>query len=75
MLKLNCSNANASKIMTFALYDSTGKSLFYDPEFVPFDEGGFVSNVPVKGTEYTLKVFADKNGKTKLYEGKIKYIE
>ena len=73
MLMLNCTNADANKIKTFALYDSSGKSLFYDPEFVPFDEGGFISTVPADGTEYTLKVFADKNGQTKLYEGKIKY--
>ena len=73
MLMLNCTNTDANKIRTFALYDSSGKSLFYDPEFVPFDEGGFISTVPADGTEYTLKVFADKNGQTKLYEGKIKY--
>ena len=73
MLKLSCSNANANKIVTFALYDSTGKSMFYDPEFVPYAEGGFVYSAPANGTEYTLKVFADEDGQTKLYEGKIKY--
>lgn len=75
MLKLNCVNANASKIMTFALYDSNNNSAFYDEEFVSYQDGGYLSTAPAKGTEYTLKVFADKNGKTKLYEGKIKYIE
>lgn len=73
MLMLNCTNADTNKIKTFALYDSGGKSLFYDPEFVPFDEGGFISTIPADGTEYTLKVFADDNGKDLLYKGKIKY--
>ncbi|WP_058260122.1 S-layer homology domain-containing protein [Fenollaria timonensis] len=73
MLMLNCTNADANKIKTFALYDSTGKSLFYDPEFVPFDEGGFISTVPADGTEYTLKVFADEDGNLLLYVGKIIY--
>ena len=73
MLMLNCTNADANKIKTFALYDSSGKSLFYDPEFVPFDEGGFISTVPADGTEYTLKVFADEDGNSLLYEGKIKF--
>ena len=73
MLKLSCSNANANKIVTFALYDSTGKSMFYDPEFVPYAEGGFVYSAPANGTEYTLKVFADEDGTDLLYEGNIKY--
>lgn len=73
MLKLNCTNANASEIKTFALYDSTGKSMFYDPEFVPYAEGGSISGTPADGTEYTLKVFADDNGQDLLYKGQIKY--
>ncbi len=73
MLKLSCSNANANKIVTFALYDSTGKSMFYDPEFVTYAEGGFVYSAPANGTEYTLKVFADEDGTDLLYEGNIKY--
>ena len=73
MLKLSCSNANANKIVTFALYDSTGKSMFYDPEFVPYAEGGFVYSAPANGTEYTLKVFADEDGNTLLYKGNIKF--
>lgn len=73
MLKLNCTNANASKIVAFALYDSSNNSAFYDEEFVSYQDGGYLAAAPAKGTEYTLKVFADKNGQTKLYEGKIKY--
>ena len=70
---LECNNERKDEINTFALYDATGKSIFYEPEFVSYQEGGYLLEAPANGTEYTLKVFADEDGNSLLFEGEIKF--
>lgn len=69
---LECTNERKDEIKGFSLSDSNGSSLF-DNEIAIMEDGGFMYSAPADGTEYTLKVFADEDGKDLLYKGKIKF--
>lgn len=69
---LECNNKRKDEIKGFSLSDSSGSSIF-DNEIANMEEGGFTYSAPADGTEYTLKVFADEDGKDLLYKGNIKF--
>lgn len=70
--KLICTNPNADKIKSFGLYKSVGTSAFLE-QIVAIDVGGYTQFDLDRKEEYTLKVFADEDGNSLLYEGKIKF--
>lgn len=69
---LECNNERKDEIKGFSLHDSSGSSIF-DNEIANMEEGGFTYSAPADGTEYKLKVFADEDGNSLLFEGTIKY--
>lgn len=69
--KLKCTNPDANKIKSFGLYKEDGNSAFLE-SVVSYEDGGYTT-AKLNHGEYTLKVFADDNGKDLLYEGTIKY--
>lgn len=69
---LECNNERKDEIKGFSLHDSSGSSIF-DNEIANMEEGGFTYSAPADGTEYKLKLFADEDGNSLLFEGTIKY--
>lgn len=69
---LECTNKRKDEIKGFALSDSNGVNIL-DIEIANMEDGGFVGEEPNYEEEYHIKVFADKDGNSLLYEGKIKF--
>lgn len=69
---LECTNKRKDEIKGFALSDSNGVNIL-DIEIANMEDGGFVGEEPNYEEEYNIKVFADKDGNSLLYKGKIKF--